>query len=364
MQLSDRVEDILQKADETNSANVGVAIDEEKESVSLVSADVANSMSAKPIEVSELKLAAMRAEIEGDIGKATELWHQILAQVPSDSEAAGQLTRLKQFSGTEKVAGSRSTVPQDFSDDLDDGVLLKMLALSGGDFLMGSPSEEEGRFEDEGPQHKVSLTAFWMGMYPVTQEQWKQVAGYSKVNVDLSACPSTFPGDDRPVERISWQEAVEFCDRLSQKTGKLYRLPSEAEWEYACRAGTATPFYFGETISTDLANYDGNYVYGQGKKGEYRKQTTPVGSFQANAFGLYDMHGNVWEWCSDWWHKNYDGATPGGIPWIKGGEKNERVLRGGSWRSNPWDCRLASRDRFVPDVRGGNGGFRVVCSSA
>ncbi|MEL7474916.1 MAG: formylglycine-generating enzyme family protein [Cyanobacteria bacterium J06555_12] len=239
-----------------------------------------------------------------------------------------------------------------------------MVSIPGGRFWMGSPETEEKRTDDEGPQYSVNVSPFWMGKYPITQAQWMEVAAFSKVKVDLKPQPSGFSGLDRPVEQISWFEAVEFCERLSQQTGKNYRLPSEAEWEYACRARTVTPFSFGEKIFTDLANYDGNYVYGKGSKGAYRIQTTSVDSFKANAFGLYDMHGNVLEWCADHWHDNYDGAPPGGTPWIKGGDTDRRVLRGGSWFSLPRFCRSANRDWYGPDLRSYVIGFRVVCSSA
>jgi formylglycine-generating enzyme required for sulfatase activity len=158
-------------------------------------------------------------------------------------------------------------------------------------------------FRKEKPQHQVTVQPFSMGKFQVTQVQWKAVATLTKVNRDLKPEPSKFKGDNRPVEQVSWYDAIEFCDRLSRKTGKPYRLPSEAEWEYACRAGTTTPFHFGETITSELANYNANYTYGAGVKGIYREQTTPVGSFGvANSFGLYDMHGQVWEWCADHWH--------------------------------------------------------------
>jgi formylglycine-generating enzyme required for sulfatase activity len=175
--------------------------------------------------------------------------------------------------------------------------------------------------------------------------------------------PSRFSGANNPVERVNWYKAKEFCKRLSEKTGREYRLPSEAEWEYACRAGTTTPFYFGETITTDLANYDGDYTYGNGPEGVDREKTTPVGSFPPNAFGLYDMHGNVWEWCEDVWHENYEGAPNDGRPWLTGGNHNRRVLRGGSWTYNPRFCRCANRYWLNPDFDFNYYGFRVVSSS-
>jgi formylglycine-generating enzyme required for sulfatase activity len=162
---------------------------------------------------------------------------------------------------------------------------------------------------------------------------------------------------------VRWNDAIEFCQRLSKLTGQVYRLPSEAEWEYACRAGTTTPFHFGETISTDLANYNGDYVYGEGVKGINQGKTTLVGSFKmANAFGLYDMHGNVWEWCQDTWHGNYVGAPTDGSAWTDENDNNYHLLRGGSWILIPQICRSAYRVHI--NYRDGNVGFRVVCEAA
>ncbi|MFN9401072.1 MAG: formylglycine-generating enzyme family protein, partial [Dolichospermum sp.] len=144
-------------------------------------------------------------------------------------------------------------------------------------FIMGSPENEAERNSDEGPQHQVTVPSFFMGKYELTQAQYQAIMGSN---------PSRFPGNNRPVERVSWNNAVTFCEKLSQKTQKNYRLPSEAEWEYACRAGTTTPFYFGESITSELVNYNGNYTYGSAPKGQYRQQTTDVGSFPPNAFGL------------------------------------------------------------------------------
>jgi formylglycine-generating enzyme required for sulfatase activity len=160
---------------------------------------------------------------------------------------------------------------------------------------------------------------------------------------------------------------MEFCSRLSQRTGRTYRLPSEAQWEYACRAGTTTPFHFGETITSELANYRASFTYANGPKGEYRGQTTPVGMFPANAWGLQDMHGNVWEWCLDHWHESYEGAPSDGSAWVDGegldGEQSrrERLLRGGSWFNRPQYCRSAYRDRIHPGDRLDYWGFRVCC---
>ena len=248
--------------------------------------------------------------------------------------------------------------------DLGDGITLDLVRIPSGEFMMGASESEESRSESESPQHHVNVSEFWMGKYTVTQFQWKVVAVLPKVSRDLDPDPSQFKGDNQPVEKVSWYDAIEFCQRLSQITGGEFRLPSEAEWEYACRAGATTPFHFGETISTDLANYNGNDTYGFGLKGEYRKQTTPVGSFKtANAFGLYDMHGNVWEWCMDKLHQDYWGAPTDGSAWLSSEESKLYVVRGGSWLNNPRYCRSAFRNRFDPSERYDFIGFRVCCSA-
>jgi formylglycine-generating enzyme required for sulfatase activity len=169
--------------------------------------------------------------------------------------------------------------------------------------------------------------------------------------------------DQRPVDIVSLLDAMEFCHRLSQRTGRHYTLPSEAQWEYACRAGSTTPFAFGATLTAELANYNANTTYGEGPKGTNRKQTTPVGLFPANAWGLHDMHGNVWEWCLDHWHESYEGAPSDGSAWLKpsASEEEPRLLRGGSWLSFPRDCRSASRGRNQPDNALSDVGLRVVC---
>jgi formylglycine-generating enzyme required for sulfatase activity len=232
-----------------------------------------------------------------------------------------------------------------------------MVAIPGGRFVMGSPNTEAERRDNEGPQRTVNISPFFIGKYPVTQAQYQALMGNN---------PSHFKGffksKQLPVEQVSWDDAVEFCRKLSQKTGKTYRLPSEAEWEYACRAGTTTPFYFGYTITLDLVNYDGNHPYGSAPKGLYRKQTTDVGSFPPNPFGLYDMHGNVWEWCSDKWHDNYSGAPTDGSSWGTGTDNN-RVQRGGSWDNYAVDCRSAYRLRNSVDFRWRLRGFRVAVAS-
>jgi formylglycine-generating enzyme required for sulfatase activity len=162
------------------------------------------------------------------------------------------------------------------------------------------------------------------------------------VGIDLN-------GDDQPVAAVPWHDAVAFCEWLTRKSGMALRLPAEAEWEYACRAGTTTPFHYGATISTSQANYHGGYTYGSGAKGEFRKKTTKVGSFAPNAFGLHDMHGNLWEWCSD----RADPKAP----------SSDRIVRGGSWLDDPGTCRSAIRFTAPPGFLRTDFGFRVVASA-
>ncbi|BAZ13839.1 hypothetical protein NIES4071_56790 [Calothrix sp. NIES-4071] len=230
-----------------------------------------------------------------------------------------------------------------FIEYLPNNVTLDMVEIPGGAFLMGAPKTEKESTDDERPQHEVTVPPFFMGKYTITQAQWRAVATLPQVNRELDPDPSYFKeekGENLPVEYVTWYDAVEFCDRLSKYTGKNYRLPSEAEWEYACRAGTTTPFHFGETITPELANYDGSETYGSGSKGEFREKTTPVGSFQiANMFGLFDMHGNVWEWCNDDWHDSYEDAPVDGSSWLdekltkNDNDNTFKLLRGGSWTS-------------------------------
>ena len=252
---------------------------------------------------------------------------------------------------------------------------LEMFHIPAGRFTMGSPPDEPERHKDEGPQHEVELRDFFLSRTPISQAQWLVVAGWQPLPGEepwlreLHPDPVSklndaerFLGHKRPVVNVSWKEAMEFCRRLSLRTGKHYTLPSEAQWEYACRAKTITPFHFGETISPELANYNGNYSYGEGQKGGYREQTTDAGSFPANAWGLHDMHGNVWEWCADHWHGNYNKAPADGSPWINDKSNDSgRLLRGGSWFNDPGNCRSAFRFNFHPVNQHPDVGFRVCC---
>ncbi|MFN0086166.1 MAG: SUMF1/EgtB/PvdO family nonheme iron enzyme [Blastocatellia bacterium] len=247
-------------------------------------------------------------------------------------------------------------------EELVPGVVLELVEIPGGAFNMGS-ADSEGA-DDERPRHEVAVSPFSMGRFPVTQEQWEIVAGWEKVEIELDPDPSKFKGDDRPVETVSWLDAVEFCARLSRNTGRAYRLPTEAEWEYACRAGTTTPFAFGETIAPEIVNYNGDFPYSKAKKGEFRAQTVPAGSLGvANSFGLFDMHGNVWEWCSDKYGENYyrECHERGVIVDPQGpGAGSYRVIRGGGWHYYAVDCRSADRFNADPGARNDYVGLRLV----
>jgi formylglycine-generating enzyme required for sulfatase activity len=248
-----------------------------------------------------------------------------------------------------KFAGSPA---QQYSEDLGNGVRLEMAAVRGGTFTMGAVKGDA----DEKPPHQVTVDDFWIGKYEVTQAQWFTVMGTN---------PSNFKGDELPVERVRWEDAREFCRRLNAKLGlndaEGYRLPSEAEWEYAARAGSKSEFAFGATITPEIVNYDGNYPYGKAPKGIFRNKTVTVGSLGvANAWGLFDMHGNVWEWCEDGWHSSYNGAPVDGKAWVDiSNRAPNRVARGGSWGGIAGFCRSANRNINSLGSRDGDLGFRL-----
>ena len=397
-------------------------------------------------DLAQLREDALEAEVEDKLLEAKQLWIRVLAMSPTDPKVLKAYERIilkiAQQQATpsppqseinpptseEKSVNSASSAPklsnslplqidkfevvtvnaqgqevrrekaqaQYFTEDLGNGVTLDLVAIPPGSFLMGTEDEEikrlnqkynTGWFSSEQPQHKVNISSFFMGKYPITQAQWRAIASLPKVERNLKPEPSRFKGDNLPVEQVSWYDAIEFCARLSQKTGREYRLPSEAEWEYACRAinsplDKGSPFHFGETLTSKLANYNGNYTYADEPKGEYRQKTTTVGSFPPNAFGLYDMHGNVWEWCADPWHKNYEGAPKDSRVWdeqsnndnhyqnvVKNIEvlmkdRRNRIIRGGSWSSHPWFCRSAFRGLDIPAHGSSFFGVRVACGAA
>ena len=308
----------------------------------------------KQKELAGTYLQAYNALQQGKKKQAQKLLAEIVGIQPDYKEALRYLLlAVKEIDLEEILQENRLARESQRIDILGNGILLEMVVIPGESFLMGSPENEEGRFEREGPQHEVSLPSFFMSKYPITQEQWKSV---------MKTNPSKFQGPKHPVENISWHEATAFCERLSEKTGRHYRLPNEAEWEYACRAGTTTPFHFGGTLTFELANYDASHAYSSEPAGEYRGETTEVGSFLPNRFRLYDMHGNVWEWCADLWHHDYRKAPSDGRVWETDGNTSQRVLRGGAWDILPNGCRSAFRDCDVPGNKDASYGFRVVVS--
>ena len=235
-------------------------------------------------------------------------------------------------------------------------VNLEMVEVPAGSFLMGSDDFETEKRANETPRHKVKLKSFFCGKFPVTQAQWFAVMK------SLPEIGADFRGRLLPAVNVWLEKAIEFCARLSDLTGENFRFPSEAEWEYACRAGTTTPFSFGANLTADLATFNGEQPFGQTPKSQFRNRLTTVGTFPPNAFGLYDMHGNVWEWCADIWHENYTGAPDDGSAWLTGGDRSYCVQRGGSWIDRAANCRSAFR---VGDIAHNNDhivGLRVCLS--
>ena len=253
----------------------------------------------------------------------------------------------------------------------------EVVVVPSGSFEMGSPSSEEERHEDEGPVHGVRIAEpFAVGVYEVTRGQWRRFveetghsSGHSCWTYEGGEWaersgrswrnPGFSQGEEHPVVCVSWEDAKAYVGWLSRKTGKGYRLLSESEWEYVARAGTSTPFHTGSTISTEQANYNGSYTYGSGRTGRYREKTVPVGVFPSNAFGLHDVHGNVWEWVEDCVNGSYRGAPADGSAW-ESGDCSVRVLRGGSWNYEPWYLRSAFRIADDTGSRNNVIGFRVA----
>jgi formylglycine-generating enzyme required for sulfatase activity len=242
-----------------------------------------------------------------------------------------------------KASPEPQSPPEGIRFDLGGGVTMKCVLIPAGEFVMGSPDSEHGRGDKEGPRHEVTICKpFYMGVTEVTQAQYEAVMGEN---------PSKFKGATNPVDMVSWNDATEFCKKLSEKTCQTVRLPTEAEWEYACRAGTQTQFSFGDDPSA-LGDYDWWF-------GNSGATTHPVGQKKPNSWGLYDMHGNGWEWCADWYgdYPKRPVTDPQGPA-----SGSFRVLRGGAWYGNPSSCRSARRFSITPDGRDINCGFRVAVS--
>jgi formylglycine-generating enzyme required for sulfatase activity len=315
-----------------------------------------------PLQTEEFTVVTLETQPEPDTSQDLEPFEfTVVTLLPRSSRQQRNRKQSQQPTEWELHREQRQAYRR--VETLPGDIPLEMIALPGGRFRMGSPLGEPERYKDESPQHEVNVEQFWMGRYPVTQRQWQAVVRLSQVERQLNPNPSRFKGDDRPVERVSWYDATEFCARLSAHTGRAYRLPSEAEWEYACRADTTTPFHFGEMITTEVANYRGG-AYNNGPTGERRGKTTLVNYLKgANAFGLSDMHGNVWEWCQDHWHSNYKGAPIDGSAWLSENDKASRIRRGGSWNFSAGSCRSASRSYSDPLLANDGLGFRVCCSA-
>jgi len=367
----------LDKSDHSDSGRIQV-LEKPKLKIETDPSSCSISIDGRQIGISPQSVGLKAGQYEIRAEKAGfEIWEQIVSfDGRGDATLGIKLTEIRG--------------PQP-GDTVENSIGMKLAWIPPGEFMMGSrdsPAEvakkgdaKEDWYIDEHPQHAVRISqGFYICRTQVTRGQfgafvsssgyrteaekegwayawksddWARVDGASWRN------PGFSQQDNHPAVCVSWNDATEFCNWLSSKEQKDYRLPTEAEWEYACRAGSTTPFYTGETISTEQANYDGNYIYGKGCKGTYRKKTTSVASFDPNAFGLYDMHGNVWEWCQDWYDEDYYLNSPDVDPRGPATGKS-RVLRGGSWCREPWNCRSANRNGGSPDFRLNNNGFRVV----
>jgi formylglycine-generating enzyme required for sulfatase activity len=250
-----------------------------------------------------------------------------------------------------EIIDCNSQTTQSFAENLGNDIELDLVLIPSGEFMMGN----DHHHQDEQPIHQVKLPSFYIGKYPITQAQYRSIMGDDQ-GFGLSA--------NYPIEQISWHDALDFCTKLSQQTGRTYTLPSEAQWEYACRAGTNTAFHFGATITPELANYNGDYPYQNAPLGENRAQATLVGSFPPNAWGVYDLHGNVWEWCLDTYQPNYQGAPTDGSAWGANSTERDlnRVMRGGAWDYVARGCRSAVRCSLAPQSRIAGCGLRVVLS--
>ncbi len=262
-----------------------------------------------------------------------------------------------------EIIEQKNTENKYFTVELAKNIYLEMVVIPGGDFLMGTPKKEASDRRQETPRHQVKLSSFCMSKYPITQTQWEII---------MANNPSEFKGKNKPVDTVSFYDSLDFCRKLSEAVGIDFNLPSEAQWEYACRsiinpsqyrqldgAESYPPFHFGDTITQTLANYNSTRTYQQENIGIYREETTEVGLFTPNNFGLYDLHGNVWEWCADDWHETYQNAPKDGSIWMDGYNQYS-PMRGGSWAAFPFYCRCGNRNKVQRNNRSQYNGFRVV----
>ncbi len=268
------------------------------------------------------------------------------SKIEGVAEGRGSMTTQQNLPVAQKHGDTKTLT-------LPGGATMEMIYVGSGEFMMGSPTSEDGRYDDE-TQHQVTLTkGFWLGKYEVTQEQWQSVMGEN---------PSYFKGARNPVENVSWEDCQKFIEKVNARLNCGARLPTEAEWEYACRAGTTTAYFWGNALNGDKANCDGNYPCGNTQKGRFLQRTTQVGSYDANPWGFYDMHGNVYEWCYDWYDKDYYKNSPTDDPQGPSSGGN-RVLRGGCWYGDARNCRSARRFWGRPGDCSDYYGFRLCCSA-
>lgn len=330
-------------------------------------------LARRAADAEQARLAAEEQQRKALQAKAATAYRveQQRARAELAARAQAELAKLLPTPNS-PVADAEGVLRDRFLDDSGQGPDLVLIPT--GRFQMGSPEHERKKAMEAGskkhwldretPQHWVGIEQpIAMGRYPVTVGQWRafvQATGWQPSGEFNWAAPGYRQSDEHPVVGVSWNDAQQYLRWLGEQTGQVYRLPSEAEWEYACRAGTRTAFYFGDSISTDLANYDGNYSYNNSPKGVFHQGTTRAGEFPANPWGLYDMHGNVWEWVQDVVHDNYDGAPTTGRAWEEGGDQARRILRGGSWLYNPRYLRSALRNGFSAALGNDIIGFRVT----
>jgi formylglycine-generating enzyme required for sulfatase activity len=301
------------------------------------------------LDASFVQKLVLSLEALGEGGLAIKVQVEYLRQKEEQARIEAERQELLRQQREEEEAQRRLEAEHNaLVVDLGNGVNLELVSIQAGRFTMG----DDNGADNEKPAHRVNISPFLMGKYPVTQKQWEAVSKLPKVSIDLQAKPSHFKGDDHPVESISWHEAAEFCARLAKKTNRDFRLPSEAEWEYACRAGSTTSYSFGNSDS-QLENY-------AWYRNNSNSQTHPVGKKKPNVWGFYDMHGNVWEWCADAWHSDYNSAPSNGKEWLNG-DGSYRLLRGGSWGDDARLCRSACRRWYHPNLRSPFG-FRLACS--
>ena len=318
----------------------------DQQTFTLIDADTQFAAPDQETDAARQSPAALRVVKGGKTMLESTLFSQ-----PVQGMSAGDLQALRDKQA-DQLQAAVYLPPQTLAD----ARVPEMRLIPGGRFIMGSPFEEPHRYDDEGPQREVQIAPFYCGVYALTFAEWDACAGS-----DIKHKPRDYQwGRDRqPVIDVSWQDAEAYLNWLSQQTGQHYRLLSEAEWEYACRAGTTLPFSTGASLEPEQANFDGNYVYGGSRPGANWMRALPVGGYAANPLGLHDMHGNVWEWVQDHWNDNYEGAPLDGSAWLNG-NADRRVLRGGSWVNVPINLRSACRSRGAINFRGHGVGFRVA----